>query len=625
MSGIVGIVHFDGSPVEAELLRQLTNFLGFRGPDAQQTWIKNNVGFAHTLFKTTEESERDLQPLTLDGKTWIVADARIDAHEELFAALKAAGEIDILPSGWTDAELILRAYRAWGLNCVEHLLGDFAFGIWDDARQRLFCARDHMGVKPFYYAQVGACIIFSNTLDCIRQDPRISDKLSDLAIADFLLFGFNQEPATTSFAEIRRIPPAHCATWSRDDFSIRRYWSLPIEEPIFYKQDDDYLAHFHDLLRKSVADRLRNDRVWIFMSGGIDSPTLASTARDMLRQRYGNFELCALTQVDSFVPEERRYAETVANHLAIPIKYRNWTDAGKFDWENVPFSLPEPNPDGCLVPSERQFWSQFSCCSRVFLYGEGPDNALIMDWKPYVSYLLKRGSYRRLLSSILLTLLSDRRPPFSSRIVNTIKNSANAYGTGKSDYPEWLNSAFEYRLQLRERWRVLNAPVASRHTIRPKAYSSLQSPRWQAMFENFDLGVTKASFEVRQPLVDIRMLQFLLAVPPLPWCRTKYLMRKSMAGRLPQSVLRRRKKSVDMRPVREFIASLCAAPLRPTEEIRAFVDLERLSQQWASDNIESVLRMRTLNHWLRNSYRTPDNVQERVPCERFVGKASTIG
>lgn len=625
MSGIVGIVHFGRSPVDAELLRKLTDFLVFRGPDAQQTWIKDNVGFAHTLFKTTEESERDSQPLTLDGKTWIVADARIDAREDLFVALKEAGEIDIVPSCWTDAELILRAYRAWGVDCVEHLLGDFAFGIWDDTHQRLFCARDHMGVKPFYYAQLGASVIFSNTLDCIRQDPRISARLNDLAIADFLLFGFNQDSATTSFAEIQRIPPAHCATWSRDGFNIRRYWSLPIEEPFFYKHANDYIAHFQDLLRRSIADRLRNSRVWVFMSGGIDSPTLASTALDLFRQRYANFELGALTQVDSFVPEERRYAETVANHLAIPIKYQPWTDASKFDWETIPFSLPEPHPNECLVPAERQFWGQFGPCSRVFLYGEGPDNALIMDSKPYLSYLLKRGSYRRFLSSILFTLLADRRPPFSGRILQPIKNSGNADDTGKSDYPEWLNSVFEHRLQLRERWHALNFPNSPGHTIRPKSYSSLQSPRWQAMFEGFDPGVSKTSYEVRHPFVDIRMLKFLLAVPPLPWCRSKYLLRKSIAGRLPQSVLRRRKKSVDMRPVRKFIASLCAAPFRPTEEIRAFVDLERLSHPRATHDIESILRLRSLNHWLQNSYRSSDNHVERVPCERFARKATAIG
>ena len=114
----------------------------------------------------------------------------------------------------TDVELILRAYHAWGENCVEHLLGDFAFGIWDSARQHLFCARDHMGVKPFYYAHIGQLVVFSNTLDCVRLHPAVSDKLNDLAIADFLILEVNQDPATTSFADIQRLAPAHRATWS---------------------------------------------------------------------------------------------------------------------------------------------------------------------------------------------------------------------------------------------------------------------------------------------------------------------------------------------------------------------------------------------------------------------------
>src|SRR5207344_3160791 len=116
----------------------------------------------------------------------------------------------------TDVELILRAYLVWGEDFVEHLLGDFAFAIWDGPKQRLFCARDHLGVKPFFYAQVGQKLIFSSSLDCIRQHPAVSDRLNDLAIADFLLFDLNQDKATTSFADIQRVPPAHSATFSAE-------------------------------------------------------------------------------------------------------------------------------------------------------------------------------------------------------------------------------------------------------------------------------------------------------------------------------------------------------------------------------------------------------------------------
>lgn len=605
MSGIVGIVQFDGSPVDPALLRRLTDSLAFRGPDNRQIWVNNNVGFGHALFETTEESERDCQPLNLDGRNWITADARIDAREDLFAALRSAGESDLSDSIWTDAELILRAYRVWGENCVERLRGDFAFGIWDDSRQQLFCARDHMGVKPFYYAQIGSCLMFSNTLDCIRQHPCVSDKLNEQAIADFLLFELNQDRATTSFLDIRRLPPAHCASGSRDGFSIRHYWSMPIDEPIFYKRAEDYIDHFHDLLRKSVADRLRTNRVGIFMSGGIDSPTLAFTANELLRRRYANFELQALTHVDSFAPDERRYAGMVARHLGIPIEYRHRIDTNDCDWEHVPFSLPEPSPDACVFASERQFWSQIQSYSRVFFHGEGPDNALLPDWYPYVSHLVRHRRHWLLLRNIFSTMLSERRPPFWGRIINKVKDTC-AFGNDQPGYPKWFNPALESRLNLRERWNTIHAPWKSLHPIRPDAYASLQIPLWQFLFERFDPGVTKASFEVRHPFVDIRMLRFFLAVPPLPWCRSKYLLRRALRGRLPKEVLRRKKATIDARTVRRFLLKLCVAPFIPTPEICNFIDPGGFGFP-GPNGLESNLAVRSLNHWLQNSHRSSHN------------------
>ena len=156
MSGIVGVLNLDGAPVDRGLLDRMTAYLAFRGPDRQHVWTSNQVGFGHALLKTTEESEREEQPFTLDGRRWIVADARVDARQDLIAALKGCRQHDEvheeIESKATDAELILRAYCVWGEDCVGHLLGDFTFAVWDEPRRRLFCARDHLGVKPFFYA-----------------------------------------------------------------------------------------------------------------------------------------------------------------------------------------------------------------------------------------------------------------------------------------------------------------------------------------------------------------------------------------------------------------------------------------------------------------------------------------
>ena len=248
MSSIVGIVHFDGAPVDRLLLGRMTGFMTFRGPDAQEVRLDGNAGFGHTLLKTTDESEHESQPFTLDGRIWVVADARVDARNDLIAELKANAKNENLSPETTDVELILRAYLTWDEDCVKHLIGDFAFAIWDGGKQSLFCGRDHLGVKPLFYAQLGQTLIFSNTLDCIRQHPSVSHRLNDLAIADFLLFDLNQDLATTSFADIQRIPPAHAAKWSVEGMQLRRYWTLPIEEPVYFRKPDDFVDRFKELL-----------------------------------------------------------------------------------------------------------------------------------------------------------------------------------------------------------------------------------------------------------------------------------------------------------------------------------------------------------------------------------------
>jgi asparagine synthase (glutamine-hydrolysing) len=259
MSGIVGILHFDEAPVDRHLLGQMTAFMALCGPDAQEIWIDGKVGFGHTLLKTTDESEHERQPFTLDGRVWIVADARVDARRELVPLLKAHGH-ENLSLNATDVELILHAYLTWDENCVEHLLGDFAFAIWDGPQQRLFCARDQLGVKPFFYTHIGRTLIFSSSLDCIRHHPSVSGRLNDLAIADFLLFDSNQDLATTSFADIQRLPPGHSAKWSARKQELRRYWTLPIDEPLYCRQADNYVNRFRELLEQAVDDRLRTKK-----------------------------------------------------------------------------------------------------------------------------------------------------------------------------------------------------------------------------------------------------------------------------------------------------------------------------------------------------------------------------
>jgi len=127
MSGIVGIVNFDGAPIDRDLVTRMTESMTFRGPDALQILVERNAGFGHTMLRTTWEAADEKQPLTLDGKIWLIADARIDGRAEL------TQKLGVSESTHNDAELILLAYHAWKEQCIDYLIGDFAFAIWNSA------------------------------------------------------------------------------------------------------------------------------------------------------------------------------------------------------------------------------------------------------------------------------------------------------------------------------------------------------------------------------------------------------------------------------------------------------------------------------------------------------------
>src|SRR5690242_2435941 len=140
MSGIFGIVEPDGKPVDRELLGRMLDGQRFRGPDGDGLWIDGHVGLGHTLCRSTCAAPGERQPCSLDGRVWVTADARIDGQDDLVRRLRESGR-DVAP-GVTDPELILHAYAAWGDECVRHLIGDFAFALWDGPRRRLFAAVD---------------------------------------------------------------------------------------------------------------------------------------------------------------------------------------------------------------------------------------------------------------------------------------------------------------------------------------------------------------------------------------------------------------------------------------------------------------------------------------------------
>lgn len=605
MSGIVGVVNLDGASVDRRLLRRMTDFMAYRGPDEQAIWVDGPVGFGHAMLRTTFESEREQQPCSLDGQVWITADARIDGRRELVQKLEAKGRYDVTAA--TDSELILHAYHVWEKDCVNHLLGDFTFAIWDDRRKRLFCARDHFGVKLFYYARLRNSFVFSNTLNCLRKHPDVSDELNDLAIGDFLLFGYNPELSTTTFSDIQRLPPAHKLTLSGGSLRINRYWRLSTDGHVIrYRRESDYLDRFKELLREVVADRLRTDRVAIFMSGGLDSPTLAAAVCELKENRRAPVDLQAYCNIYEESPDdERYYSGLVAEALGIPIHYAvidNYKLFERFDKPEL--SRPEPY-DSPLISIDYDLLKKITSHSRVALYGEDGDALL---FPTTVVDMLKGMALRPVIVDLARHTLSFRaRPPLGLGILRKVKRWM---GTARKElaYPQWLNADFAARLELPARWQKgtkFNSSAV--HPVRPTAYRQLTSSFWQPLLESIDPGVTFVPVEHRLPLLDLRLVDYVLAIPPLPWCVNKELLRAAMCGALPEPVRLRPKTPLAFDPyqvrLRQFDAQWMD-DFEPTPELSKYVDRKAVPQVAAgvyNPNVSFThLRPLLLNYWLRS-------------------------
>ena len=475
--------------------------------------------------------------------------------------LKANARIDDrAEKSLTDEELILDTYETWGEDCVKHLLGDFAFAIWDERLKRLFCARDHFGVKPFFYTHVGGNFNFSSTLNDLRRDPCVSNTLNEIAVGDYLLFGVNQDNSTTIFKDIQRLPPGHTLTVTNNEIKISRYWTPSLPAEVRFRDSESYVERFSELLSRAVRDRLRTDRVAISMSGGLDSTSLAAIASE-------HAEVAGFTVVyDTLVPdEERHYSSLAAEHLLIPVTHLNADRYGLFDGR---MDQAEPFLLSVLTGQFNELLRLCAQFGSVALTGYDGD-----------------------------AFMHEPRVKIRTRIRRMLRKT--------DSMPEWVDEEFARRTGLGERWREFWAN--RQEGKRPAAMRAFNSKVWTSLFEGYDPGATKLQLEVRHPFLDIRLIDYLLAIPTEPWCVNKHILRRAMSDKLPAAVLNRQKTGLMGDPALQLVQRGSVRWLDNFEvspQLRAFVNLNRrrpVAEETTSDALWASLRVFALNHWLTHS------------------------
>ena len=286
MSGICGLFNLDGAPATEAGTSAMLVMLKRWGPDGGGLWSDGPVGLGHSLLTTSPSGGSERQPHShVDSGCVITADGRIDNRDELLDALGPQGTKDTV----SDAELILLAYLSWGERCLDQLLGDFAFAIWDPRHRILFCARDGFGMRPFYYHHApGKRFVFASSPRAILALPQVPYQFNDGRIGDFLVPELQWiDYSSTFFEEVFRLPPGCCVTVSPAGVNIREYWRPAPGPELGPKSDEDYQEGFLDVFEKAVAARLRapTGAVGSMLSGGMDSGSVVAVAKDLLDAR----------------------------------------------------------------------------------------------------------------------------------------------------------------------------------------------------------------------------------------------------------------------------------------------------------------------------------------------------
>jgi asparagine synthase (glutamine-hydrolysing) len=282
MSGIAGIFNIDGAPVDRALLQRMTDAIAHRGPDGIHHWVDGPVGIGHCMLQTTPESVYERQPLTDEsGHLCLNMDGRVDNREELISALKSK---NARLRDDTDAELVLKAYECWGEECPVRILGDFAFVIWDMRQRQLFCARDILGVRPFYYYTDGRKFLWASELQQLFRDPGVPREPNEGMVAEYLAASLTDREETL-YKGIMRLAPAHSLLLRAGRIDKRWYWDVDPSKEVRHRTDEEYAEHFSEVFAEAVRCRLRSQEpVGAELSGGLDSSAVVGMAQRLYQE-----------------------------------------------------------------------------------------------------------------------------------------------------------------------------------------------------------------------------------------------------------------------------------------------------------------------------------------------------
>jgi asparagine synthase (glutamine-hydrolysing) len=677
MSAIAGVVHLDRSPVPRAAIERMLAALAHRGEGPARVWREGSVGLGHIGAHPPERADGVGGPAvhTASGCV-VVADARIDNRDDLARRL-GLGRTRVQD----DVALILRAYERWGTECAAQLIGDFAFVVWDPRRHEIVCARDGMGVRPFYFHRTARRLAFASEIKALFTLPDVPREVDDRQIALYLDGSFEDRVATT-YRGIERLPAGHAMTVTDRRVSSTAYWALDTVREVRFANDDDYVDGLREVFTEAVRARLVGPgRVGATLSGGLDSSSIVCVARELGEGRpLPTFSLVfpSLPDDELAAIDERVFMDAVIRGGGIePHQVRADLLSPFTDIDRVLWHVDEPHPapnlylhwgmysaarergvgvlldgfDGDTAVSHgfgrlnglarADRWSEFESEVRAHAGHRGfPERAVLRHYGfPYLAALAQSSEWRRWWRAsreiggrfgVPQRHLALRHglAPIAPSWLRDAWRSVRGRGAVA---PSVLSSAMRSLIASNQGHR---SPPAAIPTERELHAEGLAQPMYQLTLEIADKSARAFGIEPRYPFFDRRLIEYCLGLPEEQkfgggWSR--YAFRRAMQGILPREIQWRTTKgnltpNLD-RGMRTIDRPIVDALTSPNPRVDRHVNRESLrgitqaflaSSKWGHPDTLGIFRAGVLTRWVD----VPADRKLRAPATRAVDRSA---
>jgi asparagine synthase (glutamine-hydrolysing) len=609
-----GIWNFDGQPVDPKLPENLSESLRQQGPDGESIYVKDSVGLLYRPLHTTAESRQEKQPYTSRRGFIVTWDGRLDNREVLIADLR--GDLDDSP---TDVAIFAAAFDRWDSACFRRIIGDWAVSIWKPEQRELVFAVDYMAIRHIFYYLKNDRIWWATDLSPLVLLSGDKFHIDDDYIAGY--FAHDPDAHLTPYREIREVPPGQFVRIRKGGASVERYWRFSPKSRIRYKTDAEYEEHFRHAFRQSVRRRLRSDSpVLAELSGGLDSSSIVCMADDIKSQEgVQTPRLDTLSYYDKTEPsgDDWIYFQKIEEKRGRVGIHIDGSTLG-----SSPASLE--CSEFCPLPGALGVWQKLGeeradvvrdGGYRAVLSGIGGDEFLggVPDPRALLADLIVQCKFVSLAQQLMAWSLVKRRPLIQllwQSAIGVLPASLGQYVVKEAKVEPWIRKDFAKRTRLAVRQLDVDEHFGLWLPTRRSYIGGVQLMACKlAKF----IPPVSALEEARYPYLDQNLIEFILSIPASQLLRPgerRSLMRRSLAGIVPQEILSRRTKQVGARgPVKVLekhwneLQSVYQTPLSST---LGYVDEAQLLKTICDAHagkivpLARVLWTISLEYWLRD-------------------------